>query len=82
MDFHILRPGGDVHVMSTHRGQDDETPLQLISTKQLAHYVALERAVITFAEVVTALLSAQQVQQAPGSVDSKAEGIKQERPVE
>lgn len=31
MDFHVLGVKGDVHIMTTHRGEVDETPLHLIS---------------------------------------------------
>lgn len=42
MEFHALDRRGVGHVMTTHRGQDDETPLQLISVQQLARFQALE----------------------------------------
>lgn len=39
----------DFHVLSTHgRNADDTSPLQLISAEQLAHYQAMERAVLAF----------------------------------
>lgn len=34
----------DFHVLTTHRGVDDETPLQLISAEQLAYYQQVEAA--------------------------------------
>lgn len=34
----------DFHVFTTHRGVDDETPLQLISAHQLAYYKQVEAA--------------------------------------
>lgn len=42
MDFHALDRRGGAHVMTTHRAQDDETPLQLISTKRLQQLLAIE----------------------------------------
>lgn len=43
MDFHALNDKGTVHVMTTHRAQDDETPLQLISVQRLQQLLALEQ---------------------------------------
>lgn len=36
MDFHIYTPKGSGLVMTTHRDEDDNTPLQLISAQRLA----------------------------------------------
>jgi hypothetical protein len=38
MDFHVMLPGKPAaHIMTTHRGEADDTPLQLISAERLAH---------------------------------------------
>lgn len=42
MEFHAFDRRGGAHVMTTHRAQDDETPLQLISVKRLQQLLALE----------------------------------------
>jgi hypothetical protein len=75
MDFHALRAGGDVHIMSTHRGQDDETPLHLISEKQLTRYAALELAVQAFADAVAPLLPSPLTQHAPDNPEQETKGI-------
>jgi|GEM_PF-5317170 len=42
MEFHALRAGGDAHVMTTHRCENDETPLHLVSAEQIAHWRGVE----------------------------------------
>lgn len=42
MDFHVLRAGGDVHVMTTHRCEVDETTLHLVSAAKVAYWQTLE----------------------------------------
>lgn len=54
MDFHVLGSKGGAHVMTTHRGQEDETPLQLISAQEIARIKALEAAVRGLAALLPA----------------------------
>jgi hypothetical protein len=56
MEFHALRAGGDVHVMTTHRAAVDETPLQLISAARLEYLLALEQAVLAYAATIGKLM--------------------------
>jgi hypothetical protein len=42
MDFHAITPAGVQHVLTTHREQTDESPLQLISAARLAYYQRIE----------------------------------------
>ena len=42
MEFHALRAGGDAHVMTTHRCENDETPLHLVSAAKVAYWQTLE----------------------------------------
>lgn len=49
MEFHVSKPGGPGkpdrtdHIMTTNsRGQDDQSPLQLISAELLEHYQRCE----------------------------------------
>lgn len=44
MDFDIITSRGAARVMTTHRGDVDETPLQLISAQQLEYYRSIEKA--------------------------------------
>jgi hypothetical protein len=43
MDFHVLSAGGAAHVMTTHRCEVDETPLQLVSAARVAHWMRIEQ---------------------------------------
>jgi hypothetical protein len=56
MDFHAIQGNRSTHALATHRGEADETPLQMISNEQLAYYRALERAVTAYAETIGHLL--------------------------
>ena len=42
MDFDIITSRGAARVMTTHRGDVDETPLQLISAQQLEYLRRVE----------------------------------------
>lgn len=44
MDVHAITSDGMDHILSVHSGQGDDTPLQMISAQQLAHYRSIEAA--------------------------------------
>lgn len=46
MDFDIITSRSASRVMTTHRGDVDETPLQLISVQQLEYYKGVEAAYV------------------------------------
>lgn len=43
MELHAIRGDRRDHVLTTHRGENDETPLHMISSERLAYYLALEQ---------------------------------------
>lgn len=45
MEYHAINDKVAAHVMTTHRGNPDETPLQLISVQEIERMKALEQAV-------------------------------------
>lgn len=42
MEFHVHTPAGSQHVMTVHRDENDDSPLQLISAQRLARLEQLE----------------------------------------
>jgi len=42
MELHIQTPHGSQHVMTAHRDENDDSPLQLISAQRLARLEQLE----------------------------------------
>ena len=52
MEFHTISTKGTAHVMTTHRGEVDETPLQLISEQELARLKAIEQAALALAALL------------------------------
>lgn len=42
MEFHVHTPAGSQHVMTVHRDENDDSPLQLISAQRLARLELLE----------------------------------------
>lgn len=43
MDFHAIQGDRTTHVMTTHRTEADETPLQLVSAAKVAHWQRVEK---------------------------------------
>lgn len=56
MDFHAIQGDDVTHVLTTHRGEADESPLQMISSARLDYYVTLERALLCFVESIVGVL--------------------------
>jgi hypothetical protein len=56
MELHAIRGDRRDHVLTTHRGENDETPLHMISTARLGYYLALEQAAKAHAAKVGELL--------------------------
>ena len=44
MEFHAIQGDKVTHVLTTHRGEADETPLQLVSAARVAYWQRLEAA--------------------------------------
>lgn len=44
MEFHAFTPQGATHVCTVHRGENDTTPLQIISGRELERLKQLEAA--------------------------------------
>lgn len=67
MDFHAIQGDNITHVMTTHREERDDTPLQMISSARLAYYVTLERALLPFIQTIVSVLPAAPPSEPPGT---------------
>lgn len=56
MDLHAIQGDRRDHVLTTHRGEADETPLQLVSATQVAYWQRIET---LFAELLETLAKAE-----------------------
>jgi hypothetical protein len=56
MELHAIQGKKVTHVLTTHRGQADETPLQMISDARLEYFLTLERTLLAFIESVVSVL--------------------------
>lgn len=66
MDIHAIQGDAVTHVLTTHRGDNDETPLHMISQARLERYWAIEAS----ARVLAALLDGHQSNVDPSSASS------------
>lgn len=51
MDFHAHQGDRTTHVLTTHRGEADETPLQMVSAAQVAYWKRVEGEYIKLLEL-------------------------------
>lgn len=56
MEMHAMQGDQITHVLSTHRNEKDDTPVQMISAARLEYFMTLERAVLTFIESIVSVL--------------------------
>lgn len=74
MDFHAFDRRGGAHVMTTDRGKNDETPLQLISADRLAYYRQMEEGLRALAALVDPLPHVADSPGPDGSSDCNTQG--------